>query len=238
MAMASPAIFLSYFQIDQYLLRHCAYFSQYLDAREKDELVRRRFLHAQHRSQYIYSRLMLKTMLSDAINVKPRLLRVHTMASGQPKLFASGFGLDNVSLSISHDRDRLLVAAGCRCRIGVDIQIIHGVEWPLVMFAMGWSADVQRCLFEERSRSPGILMTLDSLSALIWAGYESWLKLSGCTATPADFAWNSINLVEKYSVIDCPIYEMRLSDECLYNEARILLMLRSNDALAVATLPS
>lgn len=207
-----------------------------LDSYEQSELAGRAFLQAKHCGQYIYSRLMLKMMLSGILSIPPSLLSIRTLCNGRPKLFSTGVPMDAISLSISHDRDRLIVAAGFSCWIGVDVQAVHGVEWPLVNSAMGWTTDIERYLPEVQSLAHSPVMSQDGLSALIWAGYEAWLKLSGCSVDGSEFAWSSLVPVGKHSVTGFQVYELRLSERTPYNEARVLLMLQSDEAIAVATL--
>lgn len=210
--------------------------SHWLTADERAELSRRNYRLASRVSQYIYGRLLLKVVLSRALRVNVHSLSIGTGGTGQPLLIYSGSLVEDVSLSISHDQDRLFVAAGLGCQCGVDIQAFKQVDWPLVMRAMGWR-DRMMSLLETCSE----LYPLSDLnhvrcSAMLWAAYEAWMKATACSLAPSDFAWQQIRLVSQDLITQSLYFEMTIGARRAYNAARVLLSLRADEVLAIATI--
>jgi phosphopantetheinyl transferase len=235
--LTQPLLF-GYGLLDGPMIAQSDNYLQCLDSCEQSELVRRNYKVASRSAQYIYGRLLLKIILSPAMGVSARSLSIRTGTSGQPLLLASSASADHLSVSISHDRDRLFVAACSRCRCGVDIQALHGVDWPLVMRAMGWSERVEHC-FRTAIEAHGVVcMNLAVFSAMIWSAYEAWMKVTVCALDATDFVWQRISLIETDPVTHYHIFEMALAERRPYNQVRILLSLRSNEVLAVATVAS
>jgi phosphopantetheinyl transferase (holo-ACP synthase) len=234
--MPEPSLFLDFGLVDRYLIGHPDALIHCLDSFEQAELSARNYRFKQRSAQYIYARLVLKARLSRGLHVSAHSLSVRSTPSGKPQLYMSGRFINDVSLSLSHDKEKLFVAAGLGCRCGVDIQSIHGVDWLLIMRAMGWSNDATRWLAVDRCDPYAPPLTFGACSALLWAAFEAWMKLTECTYTANDFAWSSINFIAHDPAACASIYEMQLATHCPHNNARVLLRLTSNEALAVATL--
>lgn len=231
-------IVFGYGLLDELLILQPDRHRQLLDAEEQRELKRRGFRVASRYAQYIYARLLLKTVLSQVMRESVRSLSIRSAKSGQPQLYMSNILNEEVSLSVSHDRDRLFVAAGFLCRCGVDVQALQGVDWRSVMRVMGWLERIEQWLDITIARHSISSLNLATCSALVWTAYEAWMKLTACTKGRTEFAWQLITLTGKDSVTHDPIFEMTLAEHCPYNQARILLLLRPHEALAVATIES
>jgi phosphopantetheinyl transferase len=234
--MPFPPIVFCYGLLDKLLIIQADHHCQLLDAEEKCELKRRDFRLAYRSAQYIYSRLLLKVMLSQAMRVSARSLSIRAASSGQPQLYISGILNHEVSLSVSHDRDQLFIAAGFSCRCGVDVQILHGVDWPAVMHAMGWLERIEQWLAMMMANHSTLDLNLAPSGALAWTAYEAWMKLTACTQEVTAFSWDQITLSQIDSVTHTPIFEMTLAEQCPYNQASILLLLRPHEVFAVATI--
>jgi phosphopantetheinyl transferase len=233
-----PFIVLGYGLLDDLLILQSHHHCQLLDAEEQLELKRRCFRVACRYAQYVYTRLLLKSSLSQAMRVSVRSLSIRSASSGQPQLYMSNILNDDVSLSVSHDRNRLFVAAGFRCRCGVDVQSLQSVDWRSVMRVMGWLERIEQWLDITIANHFVLGLNLEASSALAWAAYEAWMKLTSCTHASREFAWQQITLAEKGSVTHGPIFEMTLAKHCPSNQARILLLLRPHEVIAVATIES
>lgn len=231
-----PFIVFGYGLLDELLILQPDHHCQLLDAEEQRELKRRGFRVACRYAQFIYTRLLLKTTLSQVMRVSVRSLSIRSASSGQPQLYMSNILNDEVSLSVSHDRDRLFVAAGFRCRCGVDVQALQGVDWRSVMRVMGWLERIEQWLDFTIANHSILGLNLAASSALVWTSYEAWMKLTACKHAVTEFAWQQITLAGKDSVTHHPIFEMTLAEHCPYSQARILLLLRPHEVLAVATI--
>lgn len=234
--MTSMPIVLSYASFDGLLPSALHQYRYFLDAAEKHELKRRDLRFVFRIAQYIYSRLLLKVLLARAMRVSISILSIRTATGGQPQLYIADRLSDEVSLSISHDRNRLFVAAGLRCRCGVDVQALQGVDWQSVMCAMGWLEHVQAWLNLNLKTYSGLGLDFSAISALVWSAYEAWMKLTACTLVPSEFAWQEISLIEIDPISHFSLYEMILAKDCPYHYAKILMSLRSYEVLAVATI--
>ena len=231
-----PFIIFGHGLLNELLILQSDRHRQLLDAEEQRELKHRGFRVARRYAQYIYARLLLKTAMSQAMRVSVRSLSIRSASSGQPQLYMSNILNDEVSLSVSHDRDRLFVAAGFRCRCGVDVQALHGVDWRSVIRVMGWLEHIEQWLEITIANQSISGLNLAVTSALVWTAYEAWMKLTACTQVMTEFAWQQITLTEKDSATHHPIFEMTLAEHCPYKQARILLLLRPHEVLAVATI--
>lgn len=226
---------LGYGLLDEQLIATTAQARHLLNADEAAELARRNYRLDVCSAQYIYSRLLLKCILSRAIGVSARSLSIRSASNGQPQLYRSGRYAEDLSLSLSHDRGRIFVAAGFRCHCGVDVQALHGVDWPLVMRAMGWTERIEQLLRTSLAMPRVVRPNQATWIALVWAAYEAWMKATACTLAPSDFIWQQINLAEEDPVTHSCIFEMIFDRHSPYNRFRVLLSSRANEVLAVAT---
>lgn len=236
--MALSQMLFGYGLLDEQLISRTEQARHWLNDDETWELARRDYPLISRSAQFIYSRLLLKTMLSRSMGVSVRSLSIRTASNGQPQLYQSGRHVEHMSLSLSHDRDRLFVAAGFRCLCGVDVQSLHGVDWPLVMRAMGWTDWVDQLLRTSHGMSDFVQLNQAKWIALLWSAYEAWMKAMACTLKPSDFVWQKITLIMDDHATKSFIFEMILGKRCPCNHARIFLSLRANEVLATATIVS
>lgn len=217
--------------INDDLNRRCISDLSFLDSEECLELSRRSYRRHLNTTQFLYSRLLLKILLSHVLNVTVFDLSIRSAPSGRPILFYLNQYYSRIDLSISHDRDKIFVAVGFDCRCGVDVQAVSGVDWFLVMRSMGWGSFLQYsscCDYFEA-------LSFEHKSALLWSAYEAWIKLIGDRSFFRDFLWREIILIEYDAVTESSIYQMTLAESCSHSHAIIFLSLRPNEVLAVAT---
>lgn len=236
--MVSPSVFLGYGLLNEQLIVRSKQALHWLNDDEQTELAKRNYRLVSRSSQYIYSRLMLKVILSRALGENAQSLSIRAGSNGQPQLFKSGCYVEDTSLSVSHDRDRLLVAAGLRCQCGVDVQAFNGVDWPLVMHAMGWSERIEQLLQTSFAMHPVAHLNHVTCSVLVWSAYEAWMKATECLLVPTDFSWQQIRLVAEDTVTQSPLFEMTTGTLNSYHKVRILMSLRANEVVALATIAS
>jgi phosphopantetheinyl transferase len=234
--MSPLSLYLAYGLLGELLKVDTRRMSQWLTADERAELIKRNYKVASRSLQFIYGRLLLKVILSRALGVNPHALSIRTGGSGQPLLLHSGRLVKDVSLSVSHDQDRLLVAAGMGCQCGVDIQTFKQVDWPLVMRAMGWSDRIASLLEAGLAMRPLIELNHVTCTAMIWSAYEAWMKATACSLAPSDFAWQQIRLVSQDAITQSSYFEMTIGPRRAYNPSRVLMSLRADEVLAIATI--
>jgi len=234
--MFSSPLLLGYGLLNEQLNVRSRQLLHWLNADEQADLEKRNYRVASRSSQYIYSRLLLKVILSRALGVKAHSLSIRTSSNGQPLLFQSGRHVENASLSVSHDKDRLLVAAGFGFQCGVDVQAFKQVDWALVMRAMGWSERIEHLLEASSAIHPIVHLNHVTCSALVWSAYEAWMKATACSLVPSDFAWQQIHLVAEDAVTHSSYFKMTMGARCAYNKSRILISLRADEVLAIATI--
>lgn len=221
--------------LDEDLILRVSHFSKYLDAEELNELAKRNYRQVISSAQFVYSRLLLKIILSRHLGVEPHFFSIRTSGSGRPLLFVGDCFDALASLSVSHDGERFFVAAGFQCLCGVDIQALYGVDWPLVMRTMGWSERIETWVETDSQFCSPVSLNFAARSALVWSAYEAWMKVTGCTVLSSDFAWKRISLLRTDPVTQYCTFDMLLEAHCPYNHARIHLTLIDNAVLALAT---
>jgi len=233
--MSSP-LFLAYGLISKQLSAKSDLVLHRLNTDEKEELAKRNYRAGHRTSQYIYGRVLLKAILSRGLGVNPHSLSIRTGYAGQPLLFHSGRLVEDASLSVSHDKNQLLVAAGFGCQCGVDLQSFKEVDWPLVMHAMGWSKRIARLLEVGSATHPALQLSHVTCSAMVWSAYEAWMKATTCSLAPSDFSWQRIRLVEEDANTQSSYYEMTVDARYTYNVCRVIMSVRANEVLTIATI--
>jgi len=208
----------------------------YLDDSERKILAAREYRSQLRSEQYIYGRLLLKLLLSDYLGVDVRSLSIRSASSGLPELYIRDAHVSYISVSLSHDRDQLFVAVGVRCGCAVDIQLLHGIHWPSVIRAMGWSHHLNTWTSMDRDPAFYPALSLSARCGLLWTGFEAWMKLTECRFSPSTFAWTHIKLVSYEPASSSFIYKLNLAPRCPYYDAHILLMFRHNVCYAVSTI--
>ena len=235
--MGRLPLILGFVQFDQSLAFNSQQFIVLLDQYESAELFRRNYPLNISSCQFIFTRLLLKVLVSKRLSIQPERLSIRSACSGQPLLFIDGCYSRDISLSISHDHYHLLVGVGLGCRCGVDVQGIFGVDWPLVMSFMGWTAHVEAWLANYEGKIPVNQLTQEVASALLWCAYEAWKKLTLCTSDLRAFSWKCISLISIDPATATSTFRMELSKNCPFSNASLVLSLRSYEVLAIAYIP-
>lgn len=223
-------IYLSGVKISESLSNRCASDLKFLHPDERDELSCRHYKQHLNTVQFVYSRLVLKIVLSSCLRADPSTLCVRSLRSGRPVLYCSGHLNERVHLSISHDREQVFVAAGLDCPCGVDVQALRGVDWSLVIRSMGWTSFLQTSLDQFSLNG----LSFEHKSALFWAAFEAWFKLTGDRHSLSRFRCKEIKLIQCDLVTNTSIYEVTLSEFSPYSYASIFLSLRRDEVFAVA----
>jgi 4'-phosphopantetheinyl transferase len=140
------------------------------------------------RARYIAGRHILRTVLSRYLGLAPGDLEFTYGPQGKPALLP-GQNHCEVSFSLAHSRDRVLLAIACRREVGVDIEFVR----PL-FDAMGLARRVfsSREMEELWALPPG-----ERLEGFFrgWTCKEAWLKAVSIGLTwPPD--WFSVSLGE------------------------------------------
>ena len=94
------------------------YFRQFLDQSELQRV--EQFTNRSARVAYTESRGRLRLLLGEKLDCDPKSLRIQKTGDGKPNLA----DYPNFAFNQSHSGDKLIIAAGFGCLIGVDIEII------------------------------------------------------------------------------------------------------------------
>lgn len=209
--------------------------ARYLSVRERYELDQRGYRLNLRRLQFIVGRLLLKRLLSCEMNLDFESIDILPSNNGKPLLFLQGCLVEEIDLSVAHYAKTIFVSAGSKCRCGVDIQSICSVDWDAVERVMGWSVSNKQqwsgISFDSGRES---YLAPQARAALIWSGYEAWLKLHRCELPYTKFCWRHISLLETDPVTHSQIFEMFLEHGHSYNQCRILLKFCSDEVFAFA----
>ena len=232
--LSRPTLRFRFVCIDSYMEGQYFWASKLLHLNECQELDRRAYRNSLLSCQYVFSRLLLKTMLLDFGRFDIQALNIRTASSGEPLVFDSDQPVKDVCVSISHCKSFIFVAACVSYRCGVDVQYISGVDWPLVIRFMGWTHHVESWMHEFSGLIPQSKLTLEVGSSLLWSAYESWRKLTGCTYDSCEFVWQRLILVSVDPATSFCIFRMELAQDCLFSQTDLILSLRSYEVLAVA----
>lgn len=232
--MSLPSFLLSYCLLDCVPAPSLEYSLAFLNGDEQADLYGRNYRTIYRRMQYVYGRLLLKSLLFRPLGVNADAISVRGAANGQPSLYILGEYVEDLSVSISHDSDRILVGAGFGCKCGVDIQRITKVDWSLVTRTMGWSGRIESLLQVWSAMQHGVSLNLVSCSALVWSAYEAWMKSTACSLKPSDFDWQDIRFLSTDAVAPCSYFEMIFEPRSAYSQCRIIMSLRSDEVIAVA----
>lgn len=232
--MSLPSLLLSYCLLDCDPDLCLEYTLSLLNSDELADLYGRNYRTTYRRMQYVYGRLLLKSLLCHPLGVNVDAISVRGAANGQPRLYILGEHVEDLSISISHDREHVLVGAGFGCKCGVDIQRIKKVDWSLVARTMGWSGRIESLLEVWSAMPHGVSLDRLSCSALVWSAYEAWMKSTACSLKPSDFDWQDIRFLSTDAVAQRLHFEMILQSRSAYSPCRIIMSLRSDEVIAVA----
>ena len=222
-------------RLDRDLIRLSEVFaSEWLGPSELSDLATRNYKNQLRVAQFVFGRVLLKKQLAKVFDRKPSSISIQTLSGGRPVVHWPDGLEQQVCLSVSHDHSCLLVGIAQNCLFGVDIQSLQGVDWLAVNRAMGWSGLVESLAINV-SVVDNVYLPVQSCSCLVWAAYEAWMKLTSCRFSAGEFVWKSLEFVEKDFVTGHAIYEMVLADSCPYSESRLLLELRSEEVIPIAT---
>ena len=220
------------------MVRRAEFDRFYLDSFELDELARRNYQKPLLAAQYIYSRIALKLLISRYLCITLPEISIRTTSEGAPFVLLEKRESRLFSVSFSHDNMRLFVAACFSHRCAVDIQSLAGIDWNLVMYAMGWSEKVRDLIIDGCTSNPIYQWSPNLICALVWCSYEVWMKLTFCRGLPSDFSWDKIHFLEK-DPVSCDIFfKIDVSDSCPYDVRHIYLRLREHEVVGVGVLAS
>jgi 4'-phosphopantetheinyl transferase len=88
-----------------------------------------RFVHPLDRTRYIAAHAILRSLLSDYVNLAPEELNFTRAAHGKPQLDGQ-----LLTFNLSHSNDLMLIAVSSRRELGVDIEAIRA-DFPFEMLA-------------------------------------------------------------------------------------------------------
>lgn len=144
-----------------------------LDVGERDRADRFHF--AEHRRQYIFSHVVLRTVLAHYAGLPPAQLRFATKAAGKPVL--DGVNARGLEFNLSHSGRMTLVAVSGSSAVGVDVE--------------EWSANVEVDDLAKHFFSTGECLALGQLSHeagrraffACWSRKEAYIKATGLGVT-------------------------------------------------------
>jgi 4'-phosphopantetheinyl transferase len=99
-----------------------------LKSLSEDEIARaERFYFEEHRQHFIAGRGILRTILSQYLNIQPQQVQFSYEAKGKPVL-ADKFCMSKLSFNLSHSQGLALCAVSCVRSIGVDLEYMRPMD--------------------------------------------------------------------------------------------------------------
>ena len=220
--------------LDSFLVSDCSRSLALLSNSELADLSARDYRHDLRKAQFVHSRLALKRLFSSALNIDSKRIVIDSSLKRAPLVLVDDVALQSCSVSISHDRNLVLVAIAFGFQCGVDIQSWQGIDWSGVVSFMGWSVPFSRSFELLTSAYPSFLISPDIFSAMIWSAYEAWMKMTCCLLPSSKFAWQSFDYLAGPSGMFSSFFEMIVNSEDPDTSARVIIGLSCSEVIAVA----
>jgi 4'-phosphopantetheinyl transferase len=134
-----------------------------------DEIFRyRRYLIPEKKEQFLYSRGLIRNLLSSYLNVSPESIELSNNHSGKPYLSDA-----NLSFNVSHSSDLLIIGICSGSEIGVDIQNVYPIENPETIIKNTFSQKERTFLSKYQNND----LHIPFFS--IWTAKEAYIKALG-----------------------------------------------------------
>jgi 4'-phosphopantetheinyl transferase len=143
------------------------YYRQLLDTDEQQRVAR--IKHQRYRSQQIETLGRLREILARYLNVEASEVKLAKEKYGKPIIV----GDTDIVFNLSHSSDKLIVAVGLQCQLGVDIEVMRQREQ--------FAGLVKRCFAKEERTYWGNLPETEKASEFyrFWTRKEAFVKAVG-----------------------------------------------------------
>ncbi|HEY0378614.1 MAG TPA: 4'-phosphopantetheinyl transferase superfamily protein [Pyrinomonadaceae bacterium] len=172
-----------------------------------------RFRFRKDRDRFVVARGLLRAILGDYLQVRPRQLRFTYGPHGKPSL-PSEFGRGALQFNLSHSQGQALYAVACRRRVGVDIEQVRSDFTCLEIaqrFFSSREVDVLRSLPPEKqteaffncwtrkeayikARGEGLSLPLDQFSVSLAPGEPAALLSCGESQEPSRWSLRGLEV--------------------------------------------
>ncbi|MEQ1529549.1 MAG: 4'-phosphopantetheinyl transferase superfamily protein [Methylococcales bacterium] len=141
-----------------------------LDKNEQDKALR--FVQTTHGRRYIASHGKLRLILSEYLGIPPAKIGYTEQAFGKPVIIIDGLEHD-IKFNMAHSGNKMLVAVGMDCEIGVDIEVWNGGIDTLSIANICF-AEAERCFWNELPEN-----RKNEFFYRFWTRKESFVKAVG-----------------------------------------------------------
>ena len=173
---------------NQRLNNNHSYLNKILDVKEKEKLTR--YLLDGHKKRFLYSRSMLKLLISNYLHVEPHRISIKYNERGKPELEEKN-NLINLNFNISHSHELIIFVFTLENSIGVDIEYIDKSRDIMGIAKKFFSKDEYSCISKYKDDLQFRIFYI------LWTFKEALLKCCG-TGISSDFKAISIPLIENY----------------------------------------
>ncbi len=162
---------------------------RHLSAREQEQLCG--LSHPRRSAEYLTGRLAAKRVVGRLLNRAPadhagtdhRRIEILSCPGHPPSVSVEGQPRQDLRLSISHSRNLILVGASVHGDLGVDLEHMHGRDWPLILRYMDWPLTLAPRHWPA-----------EMFPCCLWTIYESGFKLHGGLVPSESFRVHSFAL--------------------------------------------
>jgi len=203
----------------------------YLSLEEFSEFNRRSYSNSLSAAQYVYSRLASRLVLSRITGINPKRISTRSRHDGKPLVVIDDIERDDVSISISHQNNRIIVGAFRDCNCGVDIQSSEGVDWEIVENYMQWSSGVTDLL--EQMHGTKHSLTRAQLLSIMWSCYEASSKSIGRRIDASSIYWKDIRFQGHDLLNSHPIFEVTTVSRSIPDNSRSFALLASGFVVGI-----
>ena len=220
-----------YYLLDETSVRLHRDYLVYLSVEEFSEFKNRGYSNSLSSAQFVYSRLASRLALSKLTDISPKRISIRSRHDGKPLVVIDEIEHDDLSITISHQKDRVIVGAFRECNCGMDIQSSEGIDWEVVEDYMQWSPGVTDLLGKMQGTEHDL--TRAQLLSIMWSCFEASSKSIGRRIDSSSICWEGIRFEGQDLLNSHPIFEVRAMCSSIPSTSRSFALLASDFVIAI-----